>query len=101
MPATRTDTIEILNSDGSPGGRLARDKYDAVKKVLLDVIPKNAEGVPFRELAGHVQRALPRAMLPAKGSASWLATTVKLDLEGRGVLERIPGSKPQRLRRVT
>jgi len=54
MPATRTDTIEILNSDGSPGGRLARDKYDAVKKVLLDVIQRDAvTPVEWARLSGH------------------------------------------------
>lgn len=101
MPATKkAGTIAILNSDGSPGGRLSKDKYDAVKKVLLTVTPRSADGIAFRDLAKHVQRALPTSMLPAKGSASWLATTVKLDLEGRGLIERIPGVTPQRLRRV-
>ena len=32
------------------------------------------------------------------GSISWYATTVKLDLEERKVVERVPGKKPQRLR---
>lgn len=101
MPSTKkARTIGILKSDGSPGGRLSKDKYDAVKKVLLTVIPKSADGIAFRDLAKHLQRALPKPMLPAKGSASWLATTVKLDLEGRGVIERAPGVTPQRLRLV-
>lgn len=34
------------------------------------------------------------------GSASRYTTSVKLGLEVRGVIERIPGAKPQRLRRV-
>jgi hypothetical protein len=33
-----------------------------------------------------------------EGSVSWYVTTVKLDLETRGVVERVPGQKPQRLR---
>jgi len=94
------ETIEFLNADGSPGGRLSKAKYEAVRRALLEAIPKDGEGVPFRELAGHVQRSVPEEMLPAKGSASWLATTVKLDLEARGVIERVAGSKPQRVRRV-
>lgn len=95
----KTETVEYLNSDGSPGGRLDRAKYQAVRAVLLDVIPADDEGVPYAELAAHVQERVPAEMLPAKGSASWLATTVKLDLEGRRVIERVPGSAPQRLRK--
>ncbi len=34
------------------------------------------------------------------GSISWYVTTVKLDLEARKVIERVPGSRPQRLRMV-
>jgi hypothetical protein len=33
-----------------------------------------------------------------EGSISWYATMVKLDLEARGEIERIPGSSPQRIR---
>jgi len=33
------------------------------------------------------------------GSTGWYTTTVKLDLEAKGEIERVPGSTPQRLRR--
>ncbi len=35
------------------------------------------------------------------GSIPWYVTTVKLDLEARGILERVPGKGPQRLRFAT
>ena len=34
------------------------------------------------------------------GSVSWYVVSVKLDLEARGVLERIDGRSPQQLRLV-
>jgi hypothetical protein len=34
----------------------------------------------------------------SEGSISWYVTTVKLDLEARGLIARVPGSHPQRLR---
>ncbi|MCZ7544494.1 MAG: hypothetical protein M5R40_13685 [Anaerolineae bacterium] len=34
------------------------------------------------------------------GSVGWHVTTVKLDLEARGLIERVPQSRPQRLRRA-
>ena len=85
---------------GSGGGRVMPEKYDAVKEALLAVIPRAREGIAVRDLPRLVAPKLPRTMLPRKGSASWLVTTVKLDLEARGVIERIPGVVPQRLRRV-
>ncbi len=40
------------------------------------------------------------ARLPGdfEGSVGWYATTVKLDLEARGLIERMPGESPQVLR---
>jgi hypothetical protein len=35
-----------------------------------------------------------------EGSVGWYYTTVKLDLEARKLIERIPGSKPQIIRLV-
>jgi len=32
------------------------------------------------------------------GSISWYVTTVKLDAEARGLIQRVPKSRPQRLR---
>ena len=35
------------------------------------------------------------------GSIGWYVTTVKLDLEARGVIERVPNVTPQQLRLVS
>jgi len=35
-----------------------------------------------------------------EGSISWYVTTVKLDMEARGEIERVPDSNPQQLRLV-
>ena len=32
------------------------------------------------------------------GSISWYVTTIKLDLEARGIIERIPKKRPQTLK---
>ena len=94
-------TIETLNiTKGAAGTRLSQRKYDAVKKALLACIPRSTEGIEFRSLPKLIAQRVPADILPKKGSASWLTTTVKLDLEARGLIERIPDSRPQRLRRI-
>ena len=74
-------------------------KYEAVRKAILKVVPKKGEGLLFKELPGRVRGLLSADELSRLGSVSWYTTTVKLDLEARGELERVPGSRPQRLLR--
>lgn len=80
------------------GTRIDKDKYDAMRRALLRSIPRRQSGVPFRELKDAVAPLLP-AQVFAGASISWYVTTVKLDLEARGLIERVPGASPQRLRR--
>ncbi len=54
----------------------------------------------FADLPDLVGKRLSKAQRCGFGSIGWYTTTVKLDLEARGLIERIEGSKPQRLRRV-
>ena len=67
---------------------------------LIAVVPKNKTGILFKDMPKLVAQQIPDAMHPAKGSASWYTTVVKLDLEARKLIERIPGETPQRVRRL-
>jgi len=91
---------EIRNPNtGRSDGTIDRDKYEAMKKALLEVVPADDEGVPFGELAERARPLLPEPLFEG-ASLRWYTTTVKLDLEVRGLLERVPGSRPQRVRRA-
>jgi hypothetical protein len=79
--------------------RCNRRSYEAYRAALLAVIPRDARGIAFRELAGAVKPHLDPEIL-ADTSPGWWTTTVKLDLEARGLVERVPGARPQRLRRT-
>lgn len=74
-------------------------KYEAVRQAVLTAVPQRGAGLPFKELPGRVRDLLPADVLAILGSVSWYTTTVKLDLEARGELERVPGARPQRLLR--
>ena len=78
--------------------RIDRWKYDLVHSAILAVIPTNDQGVEFRELPGLVEDHINPADLEKLGSVSWYTTTVKLDMKVKRELERIPGSKPLKLR---
>ncbi len=85
---------------GKEGTRIPQWKYDAVRAAIRKVVPRGNEGIEFRELPHLVEEALPADARRKLGSVTWHTVTVKLHLEVIGELERIPGSKPQRIRRV-
>lgn len=74
-------------------------KFDTLRKAILRAVPKNKAGVLFSELPKLVKKQLTAGQAREIGSLSWYTTTVKLELEVRGEIERVEGVAPQRLRR--
>lgn len=89
------EKILTLNLDGKNGVNIDKAKYDVIKSAILDAIDREGE-ILFKDLSPAVESQLP----DFDGSIPWYVTSVKLDLEVRGILERIPKSSPQRIRRV-
>lgn len=86
--------IITLHPEGKEGVRIDEQKYTAVKEAILACLSSETE-VGFTELVDMLDRMLKPAF---EGSIPWYATTVKLDLEARGLIERVPGKRPQHLR---
>jgi hypothetical protein len=78
------------------GVRISKEKYELIRKTILDTLHAN-EGITFTELTEAVKGKLEGTF---DGSIAWYVTTVKLDLEARNVIERVPETKPQQLRVV-
>jgi hypothetical protein len=79
------------------GVRISKAKYELIRKTILDTLHAK-EGITFTELTDAVKGKLEGDF---DGSIPWYVTTVKLDLEARKVIERVPRTKPQQLRVVT
>lgn len=88
------DRIKTLHPEGKSGVSISKEKYRQVSEAILEVVGEEGEHT-FKELVPAVKRTLQDGF---EGSISWYVTTVKLDLEARGLLERIPKSRPQRIR---
>ena len=84
---------------GKQGINIDKWKYDAVRSAILKCVPRKGGGITFKELPGAVRRALTQDELARLGSVSWYTTTVKLDMEVKGDIYRVPGASPQRLLR--
>lgn len=84
---------------GKEGTRIPKWKYDAVRAAIHTVVPHSKDGIEFRALPDLVQETLSAEHRQQLGSITWHTVTVKLHLEVIGEIERIAGSRPQRIRR--
>lgn len=97
------DGERVVCETPTPGKRptrIPRWKYDLVRQAILDCVPADGRGFAFKELPTAVARCLAPDERASLGSVSWYTTVVKLDLEVRGELRRLDGTRPQRLLRA-
>ncbi len=95
------EMIELENiNEGVGNTRMEKGRYAIYREHILAAVPVTDEGISFKELIEKVRESIPDPMLPQLGSVTWHVTSVKLDLEAKGLIARIPKSKPQRLRRL-
>ena len=88
------ERIMTQHPEGKQGVNISRAKYDAMRGSILEALSER-EPQTFRALQAAVEERLAENF---EGSVGWYFTTVKLDLEAREVIERVPGSSPQELR---
>jgi hypothetical protein len=97
-PTKKAARTIVVRTPNVPGARAVdASKYEAMKKVLLRVMPKRAPGMTQDQMWKAVAKIAPKETFPKKTHA-WWAKCVQLDLEVRGVLER--QGKPIRWHRV-
>lgn len=83
-----------LHPSGKRGSNITKARCAVVVQKIVENIA--AAGVLlFKDLAAQAKA---RLLAEFNGAINWWTTTVKLDLEARGVIERVPGSSPQQLR---
>ena len=94
MAGERKISVENVNHPGDRG-RVNANKYEAMKKAMLTVLPKEPSGLTRSDMAASVKPHLPDDLFPGGRTAGWWAKTVQLDLKATGGVVRHPG-KPLR-----
>ncbi len=89
-----SERIMTLHPEGKEGVNIEKRKYDLIKNAILASVKQRGE-IPFKDLSAAVEANLPGTF---EGSIGWYTTTVKLDLEARGLIERVPDQSPQKIR---
>ncbi len=91
--ADETEKILTLNLDGKKGVNILKYRYDMMSIAIMDVL-KTEKQVTLAELGKQVETNLQDKF---DGRIGWYLMAVKLDLEARGTIVRIPNKVPQTL----
>ena len=85
------DMIRTLHPEKKQGVNISKEKYELIRKAILSTLQATKE-ITFMNLSRAVEREVNGNF---EGSVTWYVTTVKLDLEARGQIKRVPNSRPQ------
>ncbi|MCE7990927.1 MAG: hypothetical protein HEP71_03065 [Roseivirga sp.] len=89
------ETIMTLHPQGKQGVNISKAKYDQVREVILRVI-ESEQPISFTYMAELSKEILTDEKFD--GKPLWYITTVKLDLEARKLVVRIPKTSPHELK---
>lgn len=92
--AKNEEKIMTLHPQGKKGVNISKEKYDTIKNFIIDTIKKHGN-ISYEEVSDMAIKELSPTF---DGKVVWYVVTVKLDLEARGIIERIPKTSPHRLR---
>lgn len=88
------ERIMTLHPNGKKGVNILKRRYDIIKDFILKTIEKNCE-TTYETIA---EKAVDELTMTFDGKVVWYIVSVKLDLEARGIIERIPKTSPHKLR---
>ncbi len=90
----KQEKILTLHPQGKNGVNIDKVKYDIIKDYILKTI-RNHEEITYQRLNDLAVLELSPTF---DGKVAWYLVTVKLDLEARNIIERIPKTSPHKLR---
>lgn len=90
----KEEKITTLHPQGKRGVNILKRRYDTIKDFILKTIGDHTD-IGFEDLTDLAVEELSDSF---DGKVVWYMVTVKLDLEARGLIERIPNTSPHRLR---
>ncbi len=88
------EKILTLHPEGKQGVNILKRRYDTIKSFILKTIEDHEE-ISFDELTDLAIDSLSDTF---DGKVIWYVVTVKLDLEARKIIERVPKTSPHKLR---
>lgn len=90
----KEEKILTLHPAGKKGTNISLEKYNIIKDAMLKIIAEQGN-ISYEDLNDKMMDDLQPTF---DGRVNWYVVTVKLDLEARGIIERIPKTSPHRVR---
>jgi hypothetical protein len=90
--------VENVNVPGKTT-RVNAEKYTAMRRVLLRVLPMRPPGLTQAEMLESIRAHLPQDLWPNGEKSGWWMKTVQLDLEAKGLVVRDTRARPTRWQR--
>lgn len=88
------EKILTLHPQGKKGVNILKSRYDTIKEFIIATVKKH-KVITYEELNKLAVKKLSNTF---DGKVAWYIVTVKLDLEARRIIERIPKTSPHKLR---
>ena len=89
-----TERVLTKHPQGKIGVNIERAKYEQIKSAITKALARDGD-LSYTALNRAVEKQLKGKF---DGKIPWYVETVKLDLEARGVVTRVPKTSPQLLR---
>jgi hypothetical protein len=94
MAKIKEDKIMTLHPQGKMGVNILKRRYDLISNFILGTLKQRGE-ITYQELNDLAVEELSDNF---DGKIAWYIVTVKLDLEAREIIERIPRTSPHKIR---
>jgi hypothetical protein len=88
------DKIQLKHPQGKKPISMSKEKYDLLKPALLQCLRAQGKAT-FGELSSAIAKDFKSRKQPFEGSLPWHLEWVKLDLEARKAIRRVPRTSPQ------
>jgi hypothetical protein len=88
------EKIMTQHPQGKKGVNILKHRYDTVADYIMKTLGQHPN-ITYNELNQKANSDLSGTF---DGKVSWYVVTVKLDLEARGKIERVPKTSPHQLR---
>ncbi len=88
------ERIMTLHPQEKNGVNILKRRYDFIKDFIVKTIKEQGE-ITYERLDDLAVKELTKTF---DGKVTWYIVSVKLDLEARGIIERIPKTSPHKLR---
>ena len=90
----KEEKILTLHPEGKKGVSIAKYKYDVIKDFILKTL-KERTTITYKELNDLAVKQLSEKF---EGKVNWYVVVIKLDLEARKIIERMPKTTPHQIR---